>query len=66
MTKAKTAKAMIATERVSRGADACECPKCGGLLREVYVERSGKDSYLSDFERLAWICEACGEEAEAE
>ena len=40
------------------------CRKCGGLLRHVYVERTGKDAYLHDFERLTLVCEACGEEVE--
>lgn len=40
-----------------------KCALCGGVLLETHVERTGRNAYLHDFERLAWICEDCGEEA---
>ena len=41
------------------------CASCEGELVWGYVERSGRNAYLSDFERLAEHCEECGAEVEA-
>ena len=37
------------------------CAECEGELVWGYVERSGRDAYLHDFERKVRYCESCGE-----
>lgn len=41
------------------------CVECGGDLTWGYVELTGRNAYLHDFERLAEYCEDCGAEVAA-
>ena len=51
------------TRTIPRVRHCMRCQNCGGMLLETYVERTGRNAYLHDFERLAWVCEECGEVA---
>jgi hypothetical protein len=42
------------------------CTKCGGALVYGYTERSGRNAYLFDFERIVRYCEECQAQVEGE